>query len=253
MAVVGRVAGLNRYPVKSMQGESLSDAEVGELGIPNDRIYGVRDVATTKVLSAKREPRLLLAAAATNNGEVSVTVPGQAPMSAEDPRVSVALSEWLGREVRLERATPTTEAFYEFQTEGDPAADVIDLPVLDGSFFDLAPLHLLTQASLASAARLDPGLDWDIRRFRPTVLVEAASDGDYPEDAWVGHELDIGGVRADVIMPTIRCAMPMAAQPGLSAQPALMPRLKQGHNALLGVYATVLAPGHLAVGDELSL
>ncbi|MDP9325393.1 MAG: MOSC N-terminal beta barrel domain-containing protein [Candidatus Dormibacteraeota bacterium] len=253
MALVGRVAGLNRYPVKSMQGESLTDAEVGELGIPNDRAYGVRDVATGKVLSAKREPRLLLAAAATNESEVSVTLPGASPMSADDPRVSVELSRWLGREVRLERATPATEAFYEFQTEGDLTADVIDMPVLDGSFFDATPLHILTETSLASAARLDPGLDWDVRRFRPTVLVEAATDQDYPEDDWVGHELDLGKVHADVIMPTIRCAMPMQAQPGLALQPALMPKLKQGHNALLGVYATVLAPGHLALGDEVRL
>ncbi len=253
MAVVGRVISLHRYPVKSMQGEPLTEAEVGELGIPNDRTYGVRDLATGKVLSAKREARLLLAAASTDGDEVIVTLPGAAPRPAADPAISLDLSAWLGREVRLERADPATEGYYEFQAEGDAANDVIDLPVLDGSFFDLAPLHLLTSASLRSAARLDPELDWDVRRFRPTVMVEATVDGEFPEDRWVGEQVSIGGLTCDAIMPTIRCAMPMQAQPGLDPQPRLMPRLKQGHNSLLGIYATVVSPGRVAVGDEVRL
>jgi uncharacterized protein YcbX len=253
MKVLGRVSGLSRYPVKSMQGEALDHAEVGEQGVPLDRQYGVIDVASGRVLTAKREARLLLAAATTIDGEVVVTLPGAAPRAADDPGVNTDLADWLGREVRLERATPTTEAFYQFQAEGDPENDVLDLPVLDGSFFDLAPLHLLSHASLASAARLDSSLDWDVRRFRPTVTIETAADGDFPEDAWVGHQVGLGEVRCDVFMPTIRCAMPMQAQPGLRAEPELMPRLKRGHNSLLGVYATVLAGGALSVGDEVSL
>jgi uncharacterized protein YcbX len=151
----------------------------------------------------------------------------------------------------LERANPATEGFYEFQAEGDPAADILELPVLDGSFFDLAPVHLLSEQSLAAAAQLDTNVDWDVRRFRPTVLIDAVG-GDFPEDEWVGHEVSVGQLRCEVIMPTIRCAMPMQPQPGLAAQPALMPQLKRGHNSLLGVYATVTANGRVALGDELS-
>ena len=57
--VVGRVAAIWRYPVKSLQGESLEVSEVGLHGLAGDRVYGVRDGLTGRVMSAKREPLLL--------------------------------------------------------------------------------------------------------------------------------------------------------------------------------------------------
>jgi len=104
--VVGKLVSINRYPVKSMQGESLPGAQVGPLGIANDRSWAVRDVATDRVLSAKREGRLLLAAARTDAGGVRVTLPGGPTRAADDPEVSRELSEWLGRQVRLAHAPP---------------------------------------------------------------------------------------------------------------------------------------------------
>src|SRR5205085_9894970 len=58
-----RVVGLWRFPVKSMGGEPLERAEVGELGITGDRQWGVLAVETGKVLTARREPKLLFASA----------------------------------------------------------------------------------------------------------------------------------------------------------------------------------------------
>ena len=81
MDIGGRISALCRYPVKSTQGEPLQTATVAAVGIVGDRGWCVRDVATGAVLSAKREPRLLLATAQTAGEGVVVTVPGEVPAS----------------------------------------------------------------------------------------------------------------------------------------------------------------------------
>jgi uncharacterized protein YcbX len=248
---VGRVAAIGRYPVKSMQGEQLDRADVGPAGIVGDRRWAVRDRRSGEVLSAKREPRLMMASARTVDGDIEIDLPGQGKFRGQDPGLDMRLSQWLGRDVALERAVPATEGFYKFQLDGDEAAEVLDLPVLDGSFFDLAAVHLLTTASLRAAAELEPTVDWDVRRFRPTFLLDVDAEG-YVEDGWTAGVV-LGGVACEVLMPTIRCAMPMRQQPGLSAAPTLMPALKRGHNSLLGLYLEVTQPGQVVVGDSVKV
>lgn len=53
----GTVAALNRYPIKSLLGESLEACEVSERGLDGDRTHGLIDEETGKVASAKA-PRL---------------------------------------------------------------------------------------------------------------------------------------------------------------------------------------------------
>ena len=55
--MVGTISELWRFPVKSMQGERLDEAIVGEAGIIGDRAYAVVDRVTGKVASAKH-PKL---------------------------------------------------------------------------------------------------------------------------------------------------------------------------------------------------
>ena len=245
---VGWVVAIGRYPVKSMQGEQLDRAGAGHAGIGGDRRWAVRDRGSGEVLSAKREPRLMTASARTVDGDVEIDLPGTGIVRGQDPALAGLLSDWLDRDVVLDRATPTTDGYYKFQADGDEAADVVDLPVMDGSFFDLAAVHLLTTASLRAASELDRAVDWDVRRFRPTFLLEVEGEG-YVEDGWTAGVV-IGGVTCEVLMPTIRCAMPMREQPGLLAAPTLMPSLRAGHNSLLGLYLEVTHPGHVAVGDR---
>ena len=57
------VAGLWRYPVKSMVGEQVSRIDIDMSGVVGDRGYAVADAVTGKMLTAKREPRLLSAMA----------------------------------------------------------------------------------------------------------------------------------------------------------------------------------------------
>ena len=83
-----------------------------------------------------------------------------------------------------------------------------------GMFVDLAPVHVLSQTSLATIGA-EIGSDLDVRRFRPNVLLALDNpDDELPESHWTGARLDVGGVSLDVLMPTIRCVVPSRAQPG---------------------------------------
>jgi uncharacterized protein YcbX len=114
-----------------------------------------------------------------------------------------------------------------------------------GTFVDLSPVHLLSTASLASLA--GDGSPYDVRRFRPNVLVDAA--GDFPESAWVGGRLTVGTVVLDVAIPTIRCVVPTRPQPGIELDRAITRQLAERTNRFLGVYADVATAGVVRVGD----
>jgi uncharacterized protein YcbX len=47
------VCELWRYPIKSMRGEKLDGARIGECGVDGDRTHALRDQETGKIASAK--------------------------------------------------------------------------------------------------------------------------------------------------------------------------------------------------------
>jgi uncharacterized protein YcbX len=251
-----RVAQLWRYPVKSMQGSQVERVEVDERGVAGDRGWGVVDPAARKVLSAKRWGALLQASAAIDEaGEVTITLPDGGTHVAGDPATDEALSAWLDREVRLQRPPAGDGLFYELPTEAwEPDSDdTWEFPGPPGGpFVDVAGAHLLTTASLRAASGLHPEGDWDVRRFRPTALVEADGDG-FVEDAWVGSPVTLGGVVVSPFMPTVRCAMPTRAQPGLPSDTGVARTLRDHHELNLGVYCTIEQGGTVAVGDPVSV
>ena len=175
--VVGRVAELWRHAVKSLQGESLDSSEVGEHGLAGDRMYGVRDGLTGRVMSAKREPRLLQASARYAGGAVVVELPSGETHAVEDPALDVALTEWLGRPVVVVGATM-------MRPSGDP-------------FMDASAVHLLTDAALRAMARQHPAGDWSPRRFRPNVVIDVGGFG-LVEDGWLDRRVAIGDVELSV-------------------------------------------------------
>jgi uncharacterized protein YcbX len=209
----GVVAQLWRHPVKSLQGESLEATVVSDRGLIGDRAWGVRDTASGALLSAKREPRLLMAAAEVRGEGVVVTVDGQPELvgAAADE----ALSELLGRSVHIELAPPVGPAFV-----------------------DEAPVHLLTVEALGS---------WDVRRFRPNLLLDVAVD----LDDLIGRRISMGTVVVEVDKRTRRCAMTTAAQPGLPKDVGVLRALARERDLCQGVYARVVRPGRIGPGDAI--
>jgi uncharacterized protein YcbX len=250
---VGRIAQLWRFPVKSMQGAPVEALEVGAAAVVGDRGWAVADPAAGKVLSAKRWPALLLAvAAAEADGTVTITLPdGAGTLVAGEAATDEALSAYLDHEVRVIQPPPGDGMPYELPTEAwDDTSPTWEFPGPPGGpFVDLAAAHVLTTASLRTAAGLHPEGQWDVRRFRPTALVEADGDG-FVEDAWVGSPLALGDeVVLSPFMPTVRCALPTRAQPGLAKDPGIATTLRDHHDLNLGVYCAVDRPGTVRVGD----
>jgi uncharacterized protein YcbX len=247
------VAQLWRYPVKSMQGEPVQRLRLDGTGAEHDRMWGVVDCANDKVLSAKRTASLLDAAARLDepSGAVTITLPDGEVYEAGDPRTDKALSTWLGRQVRLVRPGPEATAYELTMDPADDDSEVWDFATPPGSFVDLAAAHLLTTASLAAAAATLPDGQWNVHRFRPTMLIDAGPADGYLEDGWVGQRVTLGGVTVEPFMPTPRCAMPTRGQAihGLEPDKRISRTLTDQHQNNLGVYCTVTAAGVVAVGD----
>ena len=248
MENVGTVAEVWRSPVKSMQGERVERMEVAPGGAVGDRALAVVDRSIGKVLSAKLHAPLLDASARVDGDDVVITLPDGTSHAASDPGVHAALSAWLDREVRLE--APQADEVLPFEVHAglsDDTTPVIDWPGPAGTWLDLADVHWLTTASLAAAAELHPAGQWDVRRFRPTALLEVGGAG-FAEDGW--GQVEIGGLRTEVLMPTMRCTMPSRSQPGLERDVEIGRTLREQHDNNLGLYARVVEGGVIAVGDE---
>ena len=244
------VAELWRYPVKSMQGERVEQLTVSSGGAVGDRMLAVVDPAARKVLSGKRYADLLLASARLEGGDVVVTLPDGGEYEASDPNVHAVLSAWLDKEVRLE--PPPTDAVFPMEMYtgmSDESTPVFDWPGPPGTWLDLADAHFLTTASLRAAAALHPDGDWDVRRFRPTVLIDSDDDG-FVEDGWT--KITLGAVEADVIMKTPRCSMPSRAQPGIERDMKIGTTIRDGHDNNLGVYCSITQSGTVALGDQVT-
>lgn len=254
--MVGTVRELWRFPVKSMQGEQLDQVELGPGGMVGDRTWGLVSDAG-HLLSAKTVPQLLWASARTeDDGRVVATLPDGTEVALGEPGAEAALSGWLDRPVRLVRAEGSHDLAYEMTFDPpDDDAEQFAIPAPAGRLHDLADLHVLTTASLAAMAARRDDLQWDVRRFRPGVLVDVDGDPAFAEDAWVGTEMALGGggARIAVEQQAVRCALPLRAQPdGIDRQVAIYRALEDAHANHLGVYCRIIAAGTVAVGDEVS-
>ncbi|MCZ0731173.1 MOSC domain-containing protein [Mycolicibacterium iranicum] len=287
-----KIAQLWRFPVKSMGGSTVERVRIERRGAHADRLWAVRDVERGVTASARRVPALLGCTAryatepAADAGPgnvpgVVVTFPDGRDLASDDPSIHDALSELVGRPMRLVALPPIGDTSQHRMTVSDSLAnfrasqvrkdfglgetealpdtsvfstkDIITLARFStppGAFHDLSPVHLMTTASLRDLAPDDAG--YDVRRFRPNVLIDAGGDVPhrFPETAWVGGDLEIGPVRLQVTIPTIRCVVPTRPQPGVELDKGITRQLADRTNRFLGVYADVKSPGVVSVGDE---
>jgi uncharacterized protein YcbX len=250
-----RITAIWRHPVKSMQGEALPSAEIGRAGLDGDRLWAVIDAATGIALTGRREPRLLMAHAALGlDGEPELRLPDGTTCLGTGTKTDAALTAWLGRDVRLARADdlPSTRA-EAFADATDDGSQVVSWEMPAGRFVDLFPILLITTASLRAAARRHPAGLWEVRRFRPNLVVEAPGD-DWYEDAWVGGEVSIGpALRLTAARRASRCTMVTRPQPGIEKDVDIFRTLAVEHGADFGVWATVSTPGPVQVGDLISV
>ena len=247
-----RVAQVWRYPVKSLQGEQPDRLDIGLDRVEGDREWGVRDSATGVVLTGRTARPLLHATARlAAPDEVVVTLPDGRELHDGDDTVDLALSAYVGQPVHLAHAKSDEQASFEAPVEfSDDSSPIARWQSRPGSFNDGHPVHLLTTASLRAAGALHPNGAWDVRRFRPNVLVDVDGDA-FVEDEWTS--VTIGDVVLEVYKRTTRCAMTARSQPGLADDLGVPRALARNRNAKLGVYARVTTAGTIAPGDRVSV
>jgi len=236
----GTVAGLWRWPVKSMAGERVNALRLDGRGAGGDRTHAVTHVhkGELKPLTAREAPRLLAWRAAypfNLDGGLDPARPPFATVTAPDghsyrwgdPRLRTKLEADLGRPVQMRR-----------DVEG-----IQDAP---------RTLLVTTQASLdALSEELDTPID--LRRFRPNVHLE--TDAAAWEDlGWEGAELAFsGGVRLRLLHPCERCAIPTRHPDTQVKWAGLLRHLTATHDQCFGINARVLTGGRLAAGETAEL
>lgn len=250
---LGAVAACWRYPVKSMQGSTADALVVDPAGVGGDRMHALVDPATGHLLSAKRVSALLQASA----GDERISLPDGQVLRYDDPAIDEALSAWLDRPVHLAALDEAGERSYEMTFDPpDDDAEYYEIGAPPGSFLDLAPVHLVSLATLAGCAEARPDLDWDVRRFRPNLVLDLDLPA-FGEQAWIGGQVAVGDVVLAVDSATVRCAMPLRAQPGgIEREPALFKAMSDLNEAFpnhLGLYCSVVEPGTVSTGDTVSV
>ena len=187
-----------------------------------------------------------------------ITLPDGRIIRSDDPDVDQVLSTDLGREVALDRSAPEAPSLEEYwpDMEGLDFRDALtEETMLPGTFFDAGLVHLLTTATLERLSQLYPEGRFDVRRFRPNVVV-TPTDGQtgFIENEWVGRTLAIGDeVRLRITKPCGRCVMTTLAQDDLPKDPGILRTAAQHNNVKVGVYASVERGGQVRRGDEVWL
>jgi uncharacterized protein YcbX len=229
---VGRVAALWRYPVKSMAAEPLEEVELSWHGLAGDRRWAfIRNGIVRSGfpwLTIRERPDMrhyrpsFADPARPDDSQTLVRTPAGDELDVIDP----ALAAELGDGVRLMK-----------QHRG---------------VFDAAPLSLITTQSVARAAAL-VDIEPDVQRFRPNLLIEAAGDAPFPEDAWLGTTLRIGGASMRVDQRDSRCVVVNVDPLTSERNPAVLRAIARERDSCIGVYGATVQPGLVAVGDPVTI
>jgi uncharacterized protein YcbX len=277
----GRITGLFRYPVKSMMGESLEKVSVGENGFPGDRAWAVRDEDRGGIRGAKRFPELMDCSAAyredpapAGSSPAEIALPDGETFSTGDDAASAKLSAVIGSPVTLwplmpgdaldhyRRGAPMLddmEAEFRriFGREADeplPDFSVFPPELMEfesplGTYFDAFPILVMTRQSIDLMAARAPRSKFDVRRFRPNILLDVPGEG-FVEAAWEGRTMELGSAVFKLEVKCPRCVMTTHGFADLPKDPGIMRALVKESGGDLGIYASVIDPGEVSLGDS---
>jgi len=250
-------------------GEELNAADVTERGLLGDRAYALVDSSDGKAATAKNPrkwPRLFDFRAtfiepvrpAAKVPPVKIALPDGTTVTSDQGDLSQILSKALNREVTFraaQRGAVNAEEYWPDMEGLDHRDTVTDFTLPEGTFFDIAMVHLLTTATLDRLRELYPQGRFEVRRFRPNIVVQLASgEKGFAENTWVGHTLAIGtAVRLNITGPCGRCVMTTLAQGDLPRDPGILRTAAQHNQVNVGVYAAVVRGGTIRRGDPVRI
>lgn len=236
MELVGTIREIYRYPVKSMAGEAQRAATIGWHGLDGDRRFAFRRVGDTAGfpwLTASKLPSLIChrpyyPAGAESGPLVRVVTPDGQDLAGDSAELRERVAACCGGPVELMH--------------------------LKHGIYDEAPLSLITVATLRRLSEVS-GVPFDVRRFRPNLLVETPDERPFGEDAWVGRSLSCGGqpesARIGVTMRDLRCVMVNLNPDTADADPRLLKTTARLNAVYAGVYGVPVQTGTIHVGDKL--
>jgi hypothetical protein len=236
---IGQIKAIFRYPVKSMAGESLSDASLGWHGLDGDRRFAFRRLADRSGfpwLTASRLPELLLFKPFCQGEGVD----GHSPTHVLTPE---------GRSLDLRGEEQREEISRRHGAE-------VQLMQISHGIFDEASLSLISPGTILGIER-ESGRRLDIRRFRPNIVVETKRNEPFEEDGWVGKTLAFGqemdGPAVSVTLRDMRCVMVNLDPETARQDPAVLKSVVRLNQNKAGVYGTVVRTGGLFVGQKVYL
>lgn len=207
------VAGLWRYPVKTLAGEPVPMTSVGMKGFPCDRGVWVR--GPEGVRTSRRHYRLL-------GLDGNCTADGHALVNGHPWESHEALA--------LVKRAAGADAWLE-------ASD-------DEARFDVLPLLVATDGAVAAFRR-------DVRRLRPNILIGGVDGLD--EREWPGAELHIGTVVIQLDSLRGRCPMTTVDPDTLERDPEVLRDIGRRFHGQLALNASVSRAGTIAIGDPVAL
>ena len=236
---IGHVEALFRYPVKSMGGERLEEANLGWYGLDGDRRLAFRrmdDRSGMPWLTASKLPDLLRFAPLRRDHGAQGDLPThiRTPDGEELPVFGQDLAKDVGRRY------------------GAP----VEMMQLRHGIFDEASISVIALDTVHEIGRL-AGRSLEVRRFRPNVVVRSLRSVPFQEDEWVGGVLQFGeGDDAPAIAVTmrdLRCSMVNLDPDTAAPAPEVMKAVVGANQNYAGIYGTVTRRGRVAVGQTILL
>lgn len=286
MLKIGSIQEIWRYPVKGMAGEQVSHCAIDQNGLAGDRHYAVRDTARNEIQSCKFRPQLLRCIAQyadqqaeAGEAKLQITFPDGSRLAGDSAELACKLSALLGHASSLEALSSVRgmDAFRRYQADpqsllkelnatfarepgeagpdfSKPSEDFLNFVTLPGSYFLVSPLHILSSASMAHCKNLLPAADWDIRRFRPNLVIDTlAQYSGLVEQQWLDKKLHIGPIVIDCNSTAIRCGAVTREQQGLPFDKSILRSIVKETEQNLGIYGEISGQGCLSVGDDIYL
>ena len=221
-----RIEQLWRFPVKSLGGERLAQAEFAPGGIPFDRRYIVLDSnphRAGKPLTGRIQRLMLGFSAYVGAGGVRVRTPAGDEFGAEDERWIRQLEASIGAPASIRR--------------------------LDEAMHDAADVLVINAASVRKLSA-EYGAPIDPLRFRPNIIVDGPSLEPFEETEWNDAVFRAGTAELTAVHPCERCVMTTIDPKTLESDPAFLRFVVEKHQALFGMYFRVVRPGVARDGDR---
>ena len=208
------VAELWRYPVKSLKGEQIQEAQITSNGIPGDREIVVLNSAG-RIVTSRTRPKLL-----GLNGRLGADgIPTINGIKWDSAEAGELVNQAVGGEVRL-----------------------VQLP--QPQAFDVLPLLIATDGATQF-------LNIDRRRLRPNILL--ANVAGLTERDWPGRTVKIGDVRIQAVKLRSRCVMTTYDPDTQEQDKSVLIKIIRDLDGTTALDCSVIQPGVIRVGEAVEI